>query len=174
MAGGADWKKDPLSYELEICTLVNNEEQVYDIRHLMLECNIYESITNNFLVGEIAIADAIGFLENAKIFGQESLYIKFKQPFGKGDKPSEEDTIDQIFRIYKVSGIHRIGQNTSVYKLHFCAPELIQAKRIRISEARRGSMSKIAGRLARDYLGIKVLKGPFRKLEPFFEFKIEG
>jgi hypothetical protein len=170
MAGGSDWKKDPLSYELEICTLVNNEKQSFDIRHLMLECNIYESITNNFLVGEIAIADAIGFLENAKIFGQESLHIKFKQPPDGGTETPSHNTINQIFRIYKVSGIHRIGQNTSVYKLHFCAPELIQAKRIRISEAHRGTMVKIAGRLAKDNLGIKVLKGPFRKLEPFFEF----
>ena len=121
MAAGMDWASNPLSYELEILTLVNNEGEGFDIRELMLECNIYESISNNFLVGEIAISDAVGLLENAKIFGQESLRIKIKQPFGKGDKPSDIDTIDQIFRIYKVSGIQRIGQNTTVYKLNcFC------------------------------------------------------
>ena len=156
MATGLDWAGNPLSYELEILTLVNNEGEGFDIRELMLECNIYESISNNFLVGEIAISDAVGLLENAKIFGQESLRIKIKQPFGKGDKPSDIDTIDQIFRIYKVSGIQRIGQNTTVYKLNFAAPELIQAKRIRISQALRGSMTDIAGRLAQDHLGIDI------------------
>ena len=56
----ASWTTNPLSYELEVLTLVNNEGVGYDIRDLMLECNIYESITSNFLMGEIAISDAIG------------------------------------------------------------------------------------------------------------------
>jgi len=174
MAAGMDWASNPFSYELEILTLVNNEGEGFDIREMMMECNIYENIRNNFLVGEIAIADAVGLLENAKIFGQESLRIKFKQPYGKGDTPPEEDTIDQIFRIYKVSGIHRIGQNTTVYKLNFGSPEMIHAKRVRVSQALRGSMTDMAGRLAKDHLGIAIDEaiaeaGP--KLTPYFQVR---
>ena len=92
MAGGINWASNPLSYELEVLTLVNNEGAGFDLRGIFLECNIFENIRHNFLTGELAIADATGLLENAKLFGQESLRIRFKQPFGKGDKPSEEDT----------------------------------------------------------------------------------
>ena len=38
----------PLSYELEIMSIVNNEGDGFDIRSLMLTCNIYESIKRNF------------------------------------------------------------------------------------------------------------------------------
>ena len=167
----AEWTTNPLAYELEVLTLVNNEGVGYDIRELMLECNIYESITSNFLMGEIAIADAIGLLENAKIFGQETLRIRFAMPTGKRPAGPDDDLIDQVFRIYKVSGIHRIGQNTTVYKLSFCAPELIHAKRIRISEAHRDSLSKIATKLAKNHLGIIPIGAGerFPKRRPFFE-----
>ena len=167
----AEWTTNPLAYELEVLTLVNNEGVGYDIRNLMLECNIYESITSNFLMGEIAIADAIGLLENAKIFGQETLRIRFAMPTGKRPAGPDDDLIDQVFRIYKVSGIHRIGQNTTVYKLSFCAPELIHAKRIRISEAHRDSLSKIATKLAKNHLGIIPIGAgeSFPKRRPFFE-----
>ena len=101
----AEWTTNPLAYELEVLTLVNNEGVGYDIRELMLECNIYESITSNFLMGEIAIADAIGLLENAKIFGQETLRIRFAMPTGKRPAGPDDDLIDQIFRIYKVGGV---------------------------------------------------------------------
>ena len=52
MAAGMDWAGNPLSYELEVLTLVNNEGEGFDIREMMLECNIYEAITSNFLMGE--------------------------------------------------------------------------------------------------------------------------
>ena len=171
----AEWTTNPLAYELEVLTLVNNEGVGYDIRDLMLECNIYESITSNFLMGEIAISDAIGLLENAKIFGQETLRIRFAMPTGQRPAGPDRDLIDQVFRIYKVSGIHRIGQNTTVYKLSFCAPELIHAKRIRISQAYRGSLSKIATKIGLDHLGIPLIKdnevvnGNYPKCRPFFE-----
>ena len=172
MATGIDWASNPLSYELEVLTLVNNEGAGFDIRGIMLECNIYENIKHNFLTGKLAIADATGLLENAKLFGQESLRIRFKQPFGKGDKIDEADVIDQIFRIYKVSKVSRAGHNTSTFVLYFGAPEMIQAKRIRISQALRGSMTDIAGKLAKDHLGIEIdesIGNP--KLTPYFQVR---
>ena len=48
MAAGLDWANNPLSYELEVLTLVNNEGAGFDIRGIMLECNIYENIKNSF------------------------------------------------------------------------------------------------------------------------------
>ena len=171
MAAGMDWANNPLSYELEVLTLVNNEGVGFDLRGIFLECNIYENIRSNFLSGELAIADAVGLLENGKLFGQESLRIRFKQPFGKGDKIDDADIIDQIFRIYKVSQVKKAGQNTIVYKLNFGAPELIQAKRIRISQALRGSMTDIAGRLAKDHLGLSLEESGNPKLTPYFQVR---
>ena len=90
---------NPKSIELEVLTIVNNEGDGFDIRNIMLECNIYESINRNFLLGECIISDSIALLENAKLFGQETIRIRFSQPTGKGDDTHIDDTIDQVFRI---------------------------------------------------------------------------
>ena len=74
MAVGTD-SSNPRSYELEILTIVNNEGDGFDIRDIMVECNIYESIHRNFLMGELIISDAIGFYENAKLFGSKGKII---------------------------------------------------------------------------------------------------
>ena len=98
----------PFSYDLEVLTLVNNEGEGYDLRKVFVGVKIHESITQNFLLGEIGIADSTGLLENAKLFGQETLRIRFKSPFGLEDELHDDDIIDQIFRIYKVGQVQRI------------------------------------------------------------------
>ena len=161
----------PFSYDLEVLTLVNNEGEGYDLRKVFLGVKIHESIKSNFLLGELAIVDSTGLLENAKIFGQETLRVRFKAPFGLEDEIHDDDVIDQLFRIYKVSQVKRAGQNAYIYNLKFCSPELIQAKRIRVSQAFRGSMTDIAGQLARDHLGISIEDGKGGKLTPYFEVR---
>ena len=58
----------PLSYELDVMTIVNNEGDGFDIKEIFQECNIYESIHRNFLLGEVVISYQVGVLENAKLF----------------------------------------------------------------------------------------------------------
>ncbi len=129
----------PLSYELEIMSIVNNEGDGFDIREIFQECNIYESIHRNFLLGEVIIADQVGFLENAKLFGQESIRIRFRQPVGlQGDEIDEDDVIDQVFRIYKIDSVMRLKNSSQAFKLNFCSTEMIKSKRERISQAFRG------------------------------------
>ena len=161
----------PFSYDLEVLTLVNNEGEGYDLRKVFIGVKLHESITQNFLLGEIGISDSTGMLENAKLFGQETLRIRFKSPFGLEDEMHEDDIIDQVFRIYSVGQVQRIGQNTLIYNLKFCSPELIQSKRIRISQAFRGSMTDIAGKLAKDHLEIAIEDGEGGKLSPYFEIR---
>ena len=162
---------NPSSYELEILTLVNNEGDGFDIRSLMLTCNIYESIKRNFLLGEMVIADSISFLENGKLFGQESLRIRFRQPTGiKSTSTHDDDTIDQIFRIYKIDNVSRVDASSQVMRISFCSPELLKSKRKRVSQALRGSMTDLAAHLAEEHLGI-VNEPTDSKLEPFFEVR---
>jgi len=161
---------NPKSIELEVLTIVNNEGDGFDIRNIMLECNIYESINRNFLLGECIISDSIALLENAKLFGQETIRIRFSQPTGKGDDTHIDDTIDQVFRIYKIDAVTRISSTTQVFKINFCSAEMLTSKRIRISQAFRGSMTNIAAQIAEDHLGI-VNENLNTKLKPYFEVR---
>ncbi len=168
MAVGIDNSK-PDSYELEILTIVNNEGEGFDVRDLMIECVLSESIQSNFLQGHLMLGDSINLLENAKIFGQESLRLRFRQPAGKNDEIDDEDVIDQVFRIYKV-GQSRLEDQTQVLMLFFTANEFLESRRKRVSQALRGSMTNMAALLAEDHLGIKneTVK---EKLVPHFEVR---
>lgn len=143
------------SYELEVLTLVNNEGDGFDIRNQLIQCKIYESITANFLIGNIVIDDGINLFEKAKIFGQESLRIKYSQPAGLNDEVDPDDVIDKTFRVYKVDEVTKVDQDRTLFRLHFCAPELLQSKRIRVSQAFRGNLSDIVAGLCEQYLDIK-------------------
>ena len=163
------------NYDLDVLTLVNNEGEGFDIRKIFVGLKLHESITQNFLSGEVSILDATGMIENAKLFGQETLRLKFSHPGVKDTEDVDENTIDQIFRIYHVGEVKRVGQNSLLYNLRFCAPELIHAKRVRISQAYKGSMIEIATQIAKDELGIEAsipTATSSVKLKPFFETSV--
>ena len=50
------------NYNLEVLTLVNNEGEGFDIRRIFVGLKLHESITQNFLVGEVSILDATGMI----------------------------------------------------------------------------------------------------------------
>lgn len=157
-------------YNLEILTIVNNEGEGTDVRDMMLSLELTEEIRTNFLMGKMILADSINLLENAKLFGQESLRLRFSQPSEPGHETHEDDLIDQIFRIYKISNISRLDETTQVYNIFFTANEFIEARRTRISQAFRGSMTDIAAQIAEDKLDIKN-KNLGKKLESHFEVR---
>ena len=128
------------SYELDVLTIVNNEGDGFDIRNQLIELNLYEGIQQPFLAGEIVVGDTVGLRENAKLFGQESLRLRFKQPTGSNDETDEADVIDQVFRIYKITNEQRIDENTVVYQMQFCSPEFLESRRKRVSQALRGCL----------------------------------
>ena len=51
-----------------------------DIKNLMLELNVYESIFSPTLTGALTIADSANHLQNVPFIGQEELEFKFGIP----------------------------------------------------------------------------------------------
>ena len=159
------------SFNLEILTIVNNEGEAFDVRNVFIQCLINESIYDNFLTGEIIFADGIGMLEKIKFSGQESIRIRFSQVGQKpGEDPHDDEVIDKVFRIYKVNDVNRVDQNNQSFNCKFCSPELLDAKRIRISQAYKGNLLDLAAKISEDHLGIQ--HNPelcYQPLIPFFE-----
>jgi len=166
----ADYR-DHTSYHLEIMTIVNNEGEAFDVRQLFIQCFINESIYDNFLSGEVVIADSIGLLEKVKFSGQESIRIRFHQPAkNPNDTIHEDDVIDKVFRIYRVNDLKRTHEHSQVFNLMFASPELLDSKRIRISQSFKGEVLSLAAKIAEDHLGIaNEIKDT--NLEPFFEWR---
>ncbi len=169
----ADYQ-DHTSYHLDIMTIVNNEGEAFDVRQLFMQCFINESIYDNFLSGEVVIADSIGLLEKVKFSGQESIRIRFHQPpMGAHQEIHEDDVIDKVFRIYRVNDLKRTHTHSQVFNLMFASPEMLDAKRIRISQTFKGEVLSLAAKIADDYLNIKSKDSgeTTSKLEPVFEMR---
>ena len=161
---------NPFSYDLEILTIVNNEGESFDVKDTFQQFLITEDITQPFLTGELILVDSTGILERAKLTGQESVRIRFKHP----EANHENDTIDQLFRIYRVMDILRENQNIQTIKCLFASPEFIEAKRKRISQAFNGNLLDIVAKLSTDHLGITHdenldAENPPPKMTPYFE-----
>jgi len=161
--------QDHTSFNLEILTIVNNEGEAFDVINVFQQVILHESIYENFLTGEIAFHDGTGMLEKIKFSGQESLRIRFSQPPQTPDETVfEDEVIDKVFRIYKVNDVHRLDQNNQVFNCKFCSPELMDAKRMRISQAYKGNVLDLAAKISEDYLGIQ--NNPEVKYQPIIPF----
>jgi hypothetical protein len=171
---------NPHNYQLEILTIVNNEGVAMDVRNLMGECRIYEGILNNFLMGELAIIDALepSLFEQMQFTGQESLRIKFRHGGKTAEELGRSMAIDKLFRIYKVSDVQRHSQGQLQYMLSFCSPEFLTSRRFRISKAYRGSHAGVAAKIGDEYLKIRAPEENFisrygtkglNPMEPYWE-----
>ena len=67
-------------YNLSEIALINHQGEAIDIKLLVQELNIYESIYNNAVTGTVVITDAVNLINNLPIQGTERLAFKLKTP----------------------------------------------------------------------------------------------
>ena len=89
-------------FSIESFALINQYGESVDIRALVEEFNLFESIYNKFVTGTLAVIDGISLLKNYRFSGQEFVRISIKQMEGMGEEAPKEYTIDKTFRVYKV------------------------------------------------------------------------
>ena len=90
---------------------------VVDLRSYMVELNIYESIFNNILSGDLLLSDSRNLVKEAPIIGEEYLIVKLTTP-------GLNSSIWKTFRIVSVEDRKLVrDQNTQIYKLRFISQE---------------------------------------------------
>ena len=62
----------------EAIDLINQEGQVIDIKQLVVQFDLYESIYNKFVTARMVIGDGINLLKNYRVNGQEFIRISCK------------------------------------------------------------------------------------------------
>lgn len=142
--------------EVVIRTIAGTE---LDIKPLFSEINIYESIYDNAMYGNIVVHDSMNHIQNLPIIGQEDIFFLLKTP-GSTDL----DVVDfrqYAGRIYKVSDITRTQEREQVYRLHFTTKESIRNIRTRMSRPFDGTPSEIVEKIVRDPNGLNSKKQLF-------------
>ena len=127
-------------YNLTHIDLYNHKGQVIDLKNIVLELNIYESIYKNAVTGSIVVTDANNFIGKMEIQGLEKLAFKIETP-GVDEINSIDASITtgEPFHVYKITNRKQINQNLTLYTLHFASREFMRNIRTKVSQAYEGS-----------------------------------
>ena len=133
--------------------LLHGPTGTIDIKELMVELNVYESIYANSIYGNIVIADVANHIQNMPIIGQEMLQFKFSTD----DSPQNEeiDFTTHFARIYKVSDQVRTAERQQVYTVHFTSQEALTNQKERVMQAYEGTTDQIVQRILSDVIKTK-------------------
>ena len=128
-----------------------NEPKRISIRSLISEINIYESLNNKTLSGNVVITDAQNVANHLPLTGFE--YIEFKL-FTPGTSRAYDFTSEtgQPMHIYKISNRQGINPRVQMYVLHFASKEMIINEQQRVKRAFEDSIDNMVLSILRNEL----------------------
>jgi len=97
-----------------------------DMSDMAIDVRYFEDIFSNFVTAAITVVDTRGILFTKPLFGEETVVLSMSNMTG---------TIRKTLKIFKISDVSSIKQNTYQYTLHVCSPELIANAATRVSKA---------------------------------------
>jgi len=159
-SSGADKAGD---YNLGNIDLINHRGDIIDLKYIMIELNIYESIYKNAVTGSLVITDAKNTIGRLEVQGLERIAFKLSSP--GTNKPF--DVLDasvetgEPFHVYKITDRKQGGPGTLVYTVHFASREFMRNLRTKVSQAYNGKLNKAVESILqdKDYLDTrKILK----------------
>ena len=154
----------PGDYQINEISIKFLDGTTIDVRYLMEELNIYESIFNNTLSGNIILNDSLNLPANKSISGHEVVTINISLP----------DTDYQInlqFRIYKQTTVNGNSEGKQTYVLYFASEEFIEDKKQKVSQSWK---FQYADKIIKDILKIYFPNSNKQILteEPFYKQNI--
>lgn len=133
--------------EITITSDLNPQEK-WDIKPLVQELSIYESITNPFITADMVVVDALALTTLIPIVGQETVTIKFKTPH-----PSVLKPVELSLRIVSVENMSRMRARAANYIVHMASPEHLENIKSRIMQSyRQQTISDMVKSIHNDHL----------------------
>jgi len=129
-------------YDLKNIFLHNHFGEVIDIKNLVQELNVYESIYKNALTGSVVIIDAQNLIAKLEIQGTERISFTLSTP-GAIDERSiinASETTGHPFHVYKITDRKQLSPGTLLYTLHFGSREFMRNLRTKVSQAYDGRL----------------------------------
>ena len=129
-------------YDLNHVFLHNHLKEITDIKAMMVELNVYESIFNNSLTGSIIITDAQNLIAKLELNGTERISFKLSTP-GVDKRGGIDASIEtgHPFYVYKITDRRQIAPGTNLYTLHFASREFMRNLRTKVSQTYKGNIA---------------------------------
>lgn len=119
--------QDTFGYDITAIELISSTGKSVNIKFMTQDFNLYESIYNSVLSGDLYIWDGQNILTDFDLHGNEYLMVRFEK--------ADFDPIEKYFRIYKISNVKFRNLNSFEYTIHFCSEEFILNQQKRISKS---------------------------------------
>ena len=128
-------------YILNEVIIINHVGQKVNVKNIMTELNIYESIFKNAVTGSIVLSDATNQIARMEIQGLERLSFHLKTPgvsYGREDVVDATEETGEPFHIYKITDRKQVTPGLMIYTLHFASREFMRNMRTKVSQAYDG------------------------------------
>jgi len=132
-------------YVLKQVVLINHLGFKVDVKFLMTELNIYESIYKSAVTGSIVIADDSNQIARMSVQGLEKIAFFLKTPgvsYGSEDVIDASEETGEPFHIYKISDRKQATPGLMTYTLHFASREFMRNIRTKVSQAYDGKYDR--------------------------------
>ena len=145
--------QQPGDYILPNIVLVSHTGNAVEIKNMVIEMNIYESIYKNAVTGTLVILDTTNIIQNLPIQGTERLMFKLSTAGTQG-KPNlcvdATETTGHPFHIYKLSDRKEVKEGVESYVLHFGSREMFRNLQHKVSRAYDNAISTSAVQIYTD------------------------
>ena len=128
-------------YILKEVIITNHIGKKVNVKNIMTELNIYESIFKSAVTGSIVLADSTNQIARMQIQGLERLSFHLKTPgvaYGREDVVDATEETGEPFHIYKITDRKQPTPGMTIYTLHFASREFMRNMRTKVSQSYDG------------------------------------
>ena len=143
-------------YNLSNIDLINHRGEAVDLKYVVVEMNIYESIYKNAVTGSIVITDSKNQIGRLEVQGLERIAFKLSSPGTKDADDILDASVEtgEPFHVYKITDRKQGTPGTLIYTLHFASREFMRNLRTKVSQAYNGRLDMAVEKILsdKDYL----------------------
>ena len=131
-------------FDLSNIFLHSHKGDTIDIKNLVQELNIYESIYKNALTGSLVIVDAQNLIAKLEMQGTERISFTLATPGAKGERSiiNASESTGHPFHAYKITDRKQLKPGTLMYTIHFGSREFMRNLRTKVSQAYDGRLDR--------------------------------
>jgi len=129
----------------------SNQPKRISIRSLVTEINVYESLTNKTLSGNIVLTDAQNVANHLPLTGYERIEFRFFTPGTSRSFDFTSQTGHPMF-IYKISNRQGISARSQIYVLHFASREMITNEKAKVRRSLTNTIDNMVTNILRTEL----------------------
>ena len=133
-------------FDLDGALLIGSSGESINVKDMVMEINIYQSLDTPFMSGNILIGDAGGVYEGLPILGQERLVFKLKTPGSQ----NSVDFNEYHAQVYNVERRFPSSDRKHVYLLNFVTLEAYKNIRTKVSKSFKGTITTIVQEIMQD------------------------